>query len=106
MRRSSVWRVTTIGSVAKSKPAKSIAAKVRRARTCWRVHGKPHQSKTTPDLMRVRWTPVAVDDLLSIANYLFEKTPAIAARLIRETYAVPPSLTRFPNSGGIGKQAG
>ncbi len=65
------------------------------ARTCCRVHGKPHHSKTAPDPMRVRWTPAAADDLQSIANYLFEKTPANAARLIREIYAVPPSLTRF-----------
>jgi plasmid stabilization system protein ParE len=45
--------------------------------------------------MRVRWTPVAADDLQSIANYLFENTPANAERLIREIYAVPPALTRF-----------
>jgi hypothetical protein len=62
---------------------------------CCRVYGKPHHSKTAPHLMRVRWTPVAADDLQSIANYLFEKTPASAARLMREIYAVPPSLTRF-----------
>jgi predicted transcriptional regulator len=36
-----------------------------------------------------------LDDLQSIANYLFEKTPANAARLIREICAVPPWLTRF-----------
>jgi hypothetical protein len=29
---------------------------------------------TASDLMRVRWTPAATDDLRNIANYLFEKT--------------------------------
>ena len=34
--------------------------------------------------MQVRWTTVAASDLESIAEYLFEKTPEHAARLIRE----------------------
>jgi plasmid stabilization system protein ParE len=36
--------------------------------------------------MQVRWTSAAADDLENIANYLFEKTPENAARLIPEIY--------------------
>jgi plasmid stabilization system protein ParE len=46
--------------------------------------------------MRVRWTSAAADDLENIANYLFEKTPENAARLIREIYAAPITLKDFP----------
>ena len=56
--------------------------------------------------MRVRWTPAAADDLENIANYLFEKTPENAARLIREIYAVPSSVARFPRSGRVGTKEG
>lgn len=56
--------------------------------------------------MRIRWTPAAADDLEGIANYLFEKTPENAARLIREIYSAPSSLVRFPDSGRVGKKAG
>lgn len=34
--------------------------------------------------MKLRWTSAAPEDLGTIANYLFEKTPARAARLIRK----------------------
>ncbi len=34
--------------------------------------------------MQVRWTTAAASDLENIADYLFEKTPQNAARLIRE----------------------
>jgi len=56
--------------------------------------------------MQVRWTKAAADDLESIANYLFEKTPEHAARLIRELYTAPSSLKRFPNRGRPGKKEG
>jgi hypothetical protein len=46
--------------------------------------------KTATGVMQVRWTSAAADDLENIANYLFEKTPENAARLIREIYAVQP----------------
>ncbi len=46
--------------------------------------------------MQVRWTSAAAEDLESIANYLFEKTPESAARLIREIYNVPSTLKSFP----------
>jgi len=56
--------------------------------------------------MRVRWTLAAADDLVDIANYLFEKTPENAARLIREIYGAPSSLKSFPNRGRAGKKPG
>ena len=56
--------------------------------------------------MQVRWTPAAADDLENIANYLFEKTPENAARLIREIYRTPAGLKDFPKRGGVGKKEG
>jgi len=56
--------------------------------------------------MQVRWTPAAADDLENIANYLFEKTPENAPRLIREIYRTPSSLKNFPNRGREGKKEG
>jgi len=56
--------------------------------------------------MRVRWTPAATDDLQNIANYLFEKTPEHAPRLIPKLYAAPSSLASFPNRGRPGKKEG
>ncbi len=56
--------------------------------------------------MQVRWTSAAADDLENIANYLFEKTPQNAARLIREIYDAPSTLKSFPNRGRAGKKEG
>jgi addiction module RelE/StbE family toxin len=56
--------------------------------------------------MRLRWTLAAADDLQDIANYLFEKTPENAARLIREIYGAPSILKSFPNRGRVGKKPG
>jgi len=56
--------------------------------------------------MRVRWTSAAADDLENIANYLFEKTPENAARLIREIYDAPTTLKSFPNRGRACKKEG
>ncbi len=56
--------------------------------------------------MRLRWTSAAADDLENIANYLFEKTPENAARLIRELYDAPSALKSFPNRGRAGKKEG
>ncbi len=56
--------------------------------------------------MQVRWTPAAADDLENIANYLFEKTPENAARLIRDIYGAPAILQKFPNRGRAGKKEG
>jgi toxin ParE1/3/4 len=56
--------------------------------------------------MRVRWTPAAADDLEFIADYLFEKTPEHAARLIREICRAPLGLKDFPSRGREGKKKG
>jgi toxin ParE1/3/4 len=56
--------------------------------------------------MQVRWTGAAADDLENIANYLFEKTPENAPRLIREIYRTPLKLKNFPNRGREGKKKG
>ena len=56
--------------------------------------------------MRLRWTSAAADDLENIADYLFEKTPENAARLIRELYDAPSALKSFPNRGRAGKNEG
>jgi len=56
--------------------------------------------------MRLRWTSAAADDLENIANYLFDKTPENAARLIRELYDAPSTLKSFPNRGRTGKKEG
>jgi toxin ParE1/3/4 len=56
--------------------------------------------------MQLRWTSAAVDDLENIANYLFEKTPENAARLIRDLYNASSTLKNFPNRGRPGKKEG
>jgi toxin ParE1/3/4 len=56
--------------------------------------------------MRLRWTSAAADDLENIANYLFEKTPENAARLIREIHDAPSTLKSFPDRGRAGKKEG
>jgi toxin ParE1/3/4 len=56
--------------------------------------------------MQVRWTTAAENDLQTIADYLFEKTPEHAARLIREIYSAPSALKSFPNRGRAGKKQG
>jgi toxin ParE1/3/4 len=56
--------------------------------------------------MQLRWTSAAVDDLENIANYLFEKTPENAARLIRDLYNASSTLKSFPNRGRPGKKEG
>lgn len=56
--------------------------------------------------MQLRWTSTAAEDLENIANYLFEKTPENAPRLIREIYDAPRALKSFPNRGRAGKKEG
>ncbi len=56
--------------------------------------------------MQLRWTSAAADDLENIANYLFDKTPQNAARLIRDIYDAPSVLKSFPNRGRAGKKEG
>jgi len=56
--------------------------------------------------MQVRWTTAAASDLESIAEYLFEKTPEHAARLIREICDAVFALRIYPNRGRPGKKSG
>ena len=56
--------------------------------------------------MQVRWTTAAASDLENIADYLFEKTPENAARLIREICDAVSALRIYPNRGRPGKKSG
>ena len=56
--------------------------------------------------MQVRWTTAAASDLGNIADYLFEKTPQNAARLIREICDAAFALRIYPNRGRPGKKSG
>jgi len=56
--------------------------------------------------MQVRWTTAAARDLENIADYLFEKTPQNAARLIREICDAVFALNTYPNRGRPGKKSG
>jgi toxin ParE1/3/4 len=56
--------------------------------------------------MHLRWTPAAAADLEQIANYLFEKTPENAERIVRTIYNKASQLTTFPSRGRPGKKAG
>jgi ParE toxin of type II toxin-antitoxin system, parDE len=102
MKQSSVWWVTTNGLSAKSKKAwrKPKVAK------CWNMRKLPRVWKRASSLMQLRWTSAAADDLENIANYLFERTPENAARLIREICDAPSALKSFPNRGRAGKKEG
>ncbi len=52
--------------------------------------------------MQIRWTTEAADDLETIADYLFERTPENAARLIREVCEAASALRIYPNQGRTG----
>jgi toxin ParE1/3/4 len=56
--------------------------------------------------MQLRWTTGAAADLEQIANYLFEKAPEHAERIVRTIYKNASQLTRFPRRGRPGKKAG
>jgi toxin ParE1/3/4 len=56
--------------------------------------------------MQVRWTTAAASDLENIADYLFEKTPQNAARVIREICDAVFALRIYPNRGRAGKKPG
>jgi len=56
--------------------------------------------------MQIRWTTEAADDLETIADYLFERTPENAARLIREVCEATFALRIYPNRGRTGKKSG
>lgn len=56
--------------------------------------------------LELRWAEEAATDLESIANYLFQNTPARAAELVREIYNAPAALRTFPYQGRKGKKEG
>jgi toxin ParE1/3/4 len=56
--------------------------------------------------MQLRWSAAAADDLENITEYLFEKTPQQAARLVRSLYDAVGSLKNYPNRGRSGKKPG
>jgi toxin ParE1/3/4 len=55
--------------------------------------------------MRLRWSAAAADDLENITEYLFEKTPQHAPRLVRLLYDTLSSLKTYPNRGRPGKKS-
>ena len=56
--------------------------------------------------MQIRWTPAAVNDLETIADYLCDNAPERAAELVRQIYESPDRLTRFPRVGRAGRRHG
>lgn len=56
--------------------------------------------------MELRWTAAAADDLEHIADYLLEKSPENAEKLIRRIFDAPALLKTFPNRGRSGKKQG
>jgi toxin ParE1/3/4 len=56
--------------------------------------------------MQLRWTAEAAADLENIANYLFERTPENAERIVRSIFDTASKLTRFPLRGRPGKKSG
>jgi len=52
----------------------------------------------------LRWTEEAADDLEHITNYLFEDAPSRAVELVREIYAAPSVLLKFPYRGRPGRK--
>ena len=56
--------------------------------------------------MELRWTEAAADDLVRIADYLFEHTPLHAERIERTIYDARRELLTFPALGRPGKARG
>jgi toxin ParE1/3/4 len=56
--------------------------------------------------MRLRWSAAAADDLENVAEYLLERTPQHAPRLVRSLYDAVSSLKTYPNRGRQGKKPG
>lgn len=56
--------------------------------------------------MQLRWTAGAAADLENIADYLLEKAPRHAPRLLRTIYNRIAALKNFPNRGRPGKKDG
>jgi plasmid stabilization system protein ParE len=58
-------------------------------------------------LKRIRWTPLAIDDLKTISSYIEEqRNLATANRVCRIIYDTVQLLRRFPESGKPGMEEG
>ena len=57
-------------------------------------------------MIQLRWSKAAAQDLENIIDYLLEKTPGHAARLVRKLYEAPSALKAFPKRGRPGKKKG
>jgi toxin ParE1/3/4 len=58
-------------------------------------------------LKRIRWTPLAIDDLKAISSYIEEqRNLATANRVCRIIYDAVQRLRRFPESGKPGMEEG
>ncbi len=56
--------------------------------------------------MELRWTEEAAFDLERIADYLFDRTPAHAEKVLRRIYDGPAALLKSPYRGRPGKKDG
>ena len=56
--------------------------------------------------MQLRWTEDAAADPEGIADYLFERAPANAERIVLEIYDSLPGLLQFPFRGRTGRKPG
>lgn len=50
---------------------------------------------------RVRWAPVAIEDIVVILTYLQQQSPDLSERLFRKLQRRAESLDRFPERGRI-----
>jgi addiction module RelE/StbE family toxin len=56
--------------------------------------------------MQLRWTEAALRDLGGIGDYLFERTPQHAPRVVNTIYESVSSLLVFPLRGRPGRKKG
>ncbi len=56
--------------------------------------------------MQIVWTSAAVIDLKQISDYIFEKSPRLAATTIRRILESASELKLFPRRGRTGRKEG
>lgn len=56
--------------------------------------------------MTIDWTPTAISHLLQLNDYLFQRNPTAADRIVDRIYDMAASLDRFPLSGRSGRVHG
>jgi toxin ParE1/3/4 len=56
--------------------------------------------------MKLRWTPAAVDDPESIADYLAKHFPSFKANTIRKIHETIATLRTIPYRGRFGREEG